>query len=99
LALRIEWHPKAIDDLLKLGVSDQRRIRSLLQELEGLADPLQKLVPYTGSLKGYWKLRAGNCRIVCQLQSEGGRSVLVIFIAHRSKAYDKRSVSMIQSRR
>ena len=97
--MRIDWHPKAIDDLLKLGVSDQRRIRELLRELEGLADPRKKLVPYTGSLKGYWKLRAGNCRIVCKLQAENGQSVLVIYIAHRSKAYDKRSVRLITSRR
>ena len=99
MALRIEWHPKAIDDLLNFGVTDQRRIRTTLQELEALTDPRQKLAPYSGSLKGFWKLRAGDCRLICQIASENGGSVLVVYIAHRSRAYDKRSVSIIKARR
>jgi mRNA-degrading endonuclease RelE of RelBE toxin-antitoxin system len=37
--LRIEWHEEALDDLRKLGVPDQRRIKNIVDELLQLDDP------------------------------------------------------------
>ena len=97
-ALRIEWHPEAIDDLRKLGTPDQRRIRKVLDGLQRLEDPRQKLVPYSGNMKGFWKLRIGDVRLVCQIFETDGGLVLVISVAHRSVAYDQRSLRRLKDR-
>lgn len=97
-ALKIDWHPEALNDLRKLGTSDQRRIKKALDTLKTLEDPRQKLVPYSGNMKGFWKLRAGDIRLVCQIFESDGGLVLVISVAHRSVAYDQRSLKRLQGR-
>ena len=97
--MRIEWHPEAIDDLRKLGTFDQRRIKKVLNSLIALEDPRQKFVPYSGNMKGFWKLRVGDIRLVCQLVETDGGFVLVIAVAHRSVAYDQRSLKRLKNRR
>ncbi len=96
--MRIEWHVDAIKDLKAIGTRDQRRIKKTLDELSQLADPRQKLVPYSGNLKDFWKLRAGDYRLVCQIRIEAGEYILIIRVAHRSVAYDPRSVAKIAKR-
>jgi mRNA interferase RelE/StbE len=98
LALKIEWHSEAIDDLRRLGEPAQRRIKKTLTELASLDDPRQKLVPYSGNMKGFWKLRVGDYRLVCQIVETDNGFVLVISVAHRSVAYDQRHIKKIESR-
>jgi mRNA interferase RelE/StbE len=88
--LRIEWHPGAVEDLAGLGKPDQLRIRKALDELEVLDDARSRLVPYSGALKGYWKLRIGDIRLVCRVESRKGQLVLIIHVAHRSVVYGRR---------
>jgi mRNA interferase RelE/StbE len=97
--LKIEWHVDAVEDLKAIATADQRRIRKALAELETLVDPRQRLVPYSGNLKGFWKLRVGDFRLVSQIREENGSYILVIRVAHRSIAYDQRSVEKILGRR
>lgn len=97
-SLRIEWHPEAVEDLARIGTADQRRIRDTLASLLEIGDARLRLVPYTGSLKGYWKLRAGDHRLVCRIEQRGGQTVVVIYLAHRSVAYNPRSMRAISRR-
>ncbi len=97
--MQIDWHPKAVEELLALAKADQQRIRAALAELATVGDARQRLLPYSGNLKGYWKLRCGDYRLVCEIKAVGGQSVLVIYIAHRSRAYDRRGEKMIKSRK
>jgi mRNA-degrading endonuclease RelE of RelBE toxin-antitoxin system len=89
-ALRIEWHPGAVEDLARFGRPDLQRIRKALSELETLDDARARLVPYSGALKGYWKLRIGDIRLVCQVENRNGQYVLIIHVAHRSVIYGRR---------
>jgi mRNA interferase RelE/StbE len=98
-ALKIEWLPEAFEELRRLATSDQRRIKKVLDTLQSLDDPRQKLVPYSGSMKGFWKLRVGDFRLVCELVQTEGQFVLVISVAHRSVAYDQRSLRRLEDRR
>ena len=97
--MRIEWHPEAFEELRRLSTSDQRRIKKVLDALQALDDPRQKLLPYSGTMKGFWKLRVGDYRLVCKLVETGGEFVLVISVAHRSVAYDQRSLRRLEDRR
>jgi len=96
--LKIDWHPEAIEELRRLGTSDQHRIKKVLDSLKTIEDPRQKLVPYSGNMKGFWKLRVGDIRLVCQLFETDGGLVLVISVAHRSVAYNQRSLRRLQDR-
>ena len=96
--MRIEWHPDAFEDLGRIGTTDQKRIRDILGELEKLDDARQRLVPYTGKLKGYWKLRVGDYRLVCRIERQEGQYVVVIHLAHRSVIYHPRSIRTIKRR-
>jgi mRNA interferase RelE/StbE len=67
--VRIEWHEAAVENLKRLDGTVRRRIRDVLQdELPKHPDPRRKLEPYKGPLKGYWKLRVGDWRLVCALE-------------------------------
>jgi mRNA interferase RelE/StbE len=71
--LIVEWHPAAVEDLAEIDGESQRRIRRALAELTELDDARQRLVPFTATLKGFWKLRVGDFRLVCQLGEREGK--------------------------
>lgn len=98
MALIVEWHSDAIDDLLRIDTESQRRIRKALAELEQLEDARRRLVPYAATLKGFWKLRVGDYRLVCQLRERDGQVVLIIHVAHRSIVYHSRNVRTVTNR-
>jgi mRNA interferase RelE/StbE len=91
--LRIEWHEDAVKDLRRLGRPAQRRIRIFLDRLRSLDDPRIRAEPYKGQLRGYWKLRVGAYRLVCEIETGAEHaSVFIVLVAHRSVAYEPRSV-------
>ena len=94
----VEWHPDAVEDVAAFGTDDQRRIQNAVADLASLDDPRQRLVPYAASLKGYWKLRVGDYRLVCAVKQRRGQVVLVIYVAHRSVVYSGRSIRALKSR-
>lgn len=98
MPLRIDWHPEAVRDLSRLATADQRRIKRTLDEIQKLDDARLRLAPYFGSLKGFWKLRVGDHRLVCRIETRDGASILVIYVAHRSVAYGAQGVRELKSR-
>ena len=98
LATQIEWHPKARDDLAAIDFAARERIRKAVGEIKLLDDPRQRLAPYAGNLSGFWKLRVGDYRLICELGERNGQRVLIIYVAHRSRAYSKRGQKAVQSR-
>jgi mRNA interferase RelE/StbE len=99
--VRIEWHEAAVEDLRRLDPAVRARIRQVLQEeLPKHADPRRKLEPYKGPLKGFWKLRVGDWRLVCALEGEADDwTLLVVLVAHRRAAYERQSMRRARSRR
>jgi mRNA-degrading endonuclease RelE of RelBE toxin-antitoxin system len=72
--LKVEWHPDAYEDLASLAMVDQRRVRDAVAALAELDDARQRLIAYVGALKGHWKLRVGDLRLVCRLGGVENRS-------------------------
>jgi len=60
-----------------------RYMHRLLLEAE---NPRQRGKALTANLAGLWRYRAGDYRLICDLQ-DGELVVLVLQIAHRSEAY------------
>lgn len=96
---RIEFHEDAVEDLAGLDKAVQARIRKAVLGLASVESPRDRLIPYEESLSGYWKLRVGDYRLVCQLSHDDeGNLVLVVMVVHRSKAYLRRTIQTLKRR-
>jgi mRNA interferase RelE/StbE len=99
LPTRIEWLLNAREDLRRLGKAEQQRIADAVGRLRLLDDPRQRLSAYAEDLAGFWKLRVGDYRVVCELKLDGDHIVVVVQVVHRSRAYLPRNVRELRKRR
>ena len=85
MPFRLRYHPDVkAKDLPLIDVKLKARIktaieRRLASEPQRYGEPLRK------TLRGYWKLRVGDYRIVYKIV---GEEVLILDIIHRKKVYD-----------
>lgn len=63
-----------------------RRLRQVLAALGSLEDPRSRGKALTGPLRGLWRYRVGDYRIVCEL-IDSRLIILVSDIDHRSSVY------------
>ncbi len=86
MAWNVELTEKSARQLRKLDKSTQRRIVSFLRELESLENPHDRGKALTGNLRGLWRYRVGDFRLVCSIEGER-LLILVLGIGHRSEVY------------
>ncbi len=85
---RVEFDSDAARDLRKLGAQAQRLIlRYLRQRIATAEDPRRFGQALTGDLKGLWRYRVGNYRIVASIEDDRF-VVLVVTLGHRREVYD-----------
>ena len=84
MAYRLVYHPSVLrDDLPPINRDVQRRIyRAIEQRLT--IQPTYYGEPLRYRLKGYWKLRVGDYRVVFQLVDQ---EVWILRIHHRKDVY------------
>lgn len=84
---RIEITRTAEKQIAKLGRQTQRLIQRFLRErLTPADDPRQWGKPLPGENQGLWRYRAGDCRLICDIQEENV-IVLVLEVGHRKDVY------------
>jgi len=82
----IRYHPAVMDaDLPLLDAKTQKRIKSAI-ETRLMTAPHRYGEPLRKTLKGYWKLRVGDYRIVFKIIDQ---VIYILGIIHRKKAYEK----------
>jgi mRNA interferase RelE/StbE len=88
MAWIIEIDPKAEKELGKLGSEPAKRIvRFLFGRLATLENPRQLGEALSGSELGdFWKFRVGDYRLICDIQDNRVRIVLIM-VGHRSNVY------------
>ena len=87
MAWRIELSPVADKQLDKLDRQAAIRILQFLETRIGaLDDPRQLGSPLAGPMRGYWRYRVGDYRVICDLLDDV-LVVLVIEIGHRREVY------------
>jgi mRNA interferase RelE/StbE len=87
MAWQVEFLPAAGKAFGKLDRQYQRRIQKFIEtRLQTDNDPHGQGEGYTGPLKGYWKYRIGDYRLVCDIQ-EQSRTILVVAIGDRKDVY------------
>jgi len=73
-------------DIPRLDAGARGRIRRAIEE-RLMTAPHQYGLPLRKTLKGYWKLRVGDYRVVYSIRD--GREVIVLIICHRREVYEK----------
>ncbi len=85
---RVEFDRDAARDLRKLGADARRLIlRYLRERIAASDDPRRFGRPLTRDLKGLWRYRVGDYRIVASIE-EDRFVVLVVTVGHRREVYD-----------
>jgi mRNA interferase RelE/StbE len=85
---RVEFLADAARDLRKLGSEAERLIlRYLRQRIAVADDPRRFGRPLNGDLKGFWRYRVGDYRIVASIEDDRF-IVLVVTVGHRRDVYD-----------
>ena len=87
LAWAIEYTGTAKSQLRKLDRQAARRIVDYMDlRIAGLDDPRSSGRALTGGLGGFWRYRVGGYRVICDIQNEVLR-VLVVRIGDRRDVY------------
>lgn len=86
LTFELRYHPDVRDiDIPKLNGTLKKRIKKAIEERLSIS-PHQYGEPLRKTLKGYWKLRVGNYRVVYKVQ---GNEVWIFVIINRKDVYTK----------
>jgi len=88
MSFRVEWEQSALSSLDKLPRSI---INRLLAKIIWLTTNIEKIKPepLSGTLKGYWKLRVGDYRVIYTLkQSE--KLIVIEELGHRREIYKEK---------
>jgi len=86
LTFEIRYHPDVKNvDLPLIDAQIQKRIKRAI-ETRLMTGPQQYGKPLRKTLKGYWKLRVGDYRIVFKIM---GNEIYILGITHRKKVYEK----------
>jgi mRNA interferase RelE/StbE len=85
LPFELLYHPEARQDIARLDGRLKKRIKAAIENRLAIA-PHQYGEPLRKTLKGYWKLRVGDYRVVFKVS---GSEVLILGIIHRKKVYEK----------
>jgi mRNA interferase RelE/StbE len=87
LAWRIDYTANALGQLRRLDRQISERISDYMERrIALLADPRSAGVALTGRLGGYWRYRVGDYRIICVVEDDVLR-VLVVRVGHRREVY------------
>lgn len=84
----LRYHPRVADlDLEKIPVATRKRIaRSIETRLA--TTPEHFGTPLAGSLRGYWKLRVGDYRVVFKVNAH---ELWILAVVHRKDVYQRSS--------
>jgi mRNA interferase RelE/StbE len=87
MAWRVEFLPAAAGAFGKLDRQHQKRIQKFIEgRLISEDEPRRLGEAYVGPLRGYWKYRVGDYRLVCEIRDKA-RTILVLAIGDRKDIY------------
>jgi mRNA interferase RelE/StbE len=88
LVWRIEFDPRALDELKRLDKTAQARIiKTVRERIAPLENPRVLGQALRGEELGrYWKYRIGDYRLICDIQDETVL-ILVLRVGHRKEIY------------
>ncbi|MEC4686456.1 MAG: type II toxin-antitoxin system RelE/ParE family toxin [Nitrospirota bacterium] len=86
MPFELKYHPDVKEiDTPSLNAGLKKRIKNAIETRLKTA-PDQYGEPLRKTLKGYWKLRVGDYRVVFKIK---GKEIWILGIIHRKKVYEK----------
>jgi mRNA interferase RelE/StbE len=86
LTFELRYHPDVRDvDIPRLNEALKKRIKKAIEDRLSIS-PHQYGEPLRKTLKGYWKLRVGDYRVVYKVE---GNEVWIFAIVNRKDVYKK----------
>lgn len=85
--MKVDYSEIAKKKLKKLDQSESKLIAEYMREIETLEDPRTRGKPLKGNLKGLWRYRVEDYRLICEIQDDK-LIILVLKIDHRKKIYN-----------
>lgn len=86
MAWKVEYDLEAVKALKRLDKTVAKRIMDYLDDVATLDDPRVRAKPLQGPLKGLWRYRVGDFRIVCDV-IDGDFTIIALDLGHRSTIY------------
>ena len=84
MAFQLLYHHEVRADIARINEKLKTRIRKAIETRLAVA-PQQYGEPLRKTLKGYWKMRVGDYRIVFKIT---GNEILILAILHRKTVYE-----------
>ena len=89
MSWKVKLSDQAVKQLKKIDpVAREMLLTYLEQRIEGSADPRRYGEPFKGNLRGYWRYRIGQYRLLCEIE-DTEVTVFVIAVGHRREIYDR----------
>lgn len=76
----------SLKQLKKMGKSEAKRIINYMKEIEELDNPRVRGQAIVENLKGFWRYRVGDWRVICDIVDEE-IIIHVIEVGHRREVY------------
>lgn len=88
----LELAPRAVKQLAKLDKATAKMIVGWLRKnVDGCENPRLRGKALSGNLRGSWRYRIGNYRVLCEILDD--KLVVIAFeIEHRSAVYEKKTL-------
>lgn len=87
MTYKVVYTKKAVKSLRKMDKEQQRLIVSWIEKnLIGAEDPKTSGKPLKSNLKGYWRYRVGNYRILAEVNEEEVK-IIIVNVGHRKDIY------------
>ncbi len=82
---QVLYHPEVRGDLARINENMKKRLKKAI-EFRLMTAPEQYGEPLRKTLKGYWKMRVGDYRIVFKVSAN---DIMVFGIIHRKAVYEE----------
>jgi mRNA interferase RelE/StbE len=78
----------ALKQLKKIDITNQKKIKQFILEIQELNDPRSKGKALKGKLSNYWRYRVGDYRLICDI-NDSEIIITVVRIGHRKDIYTR----------
>lgn len=85
---KLVYTEKAKKLLSKLDHHTQKLITKYLRGVESLEEPRYRGKALSANLKGYWRYRVGDYRVICKIEDDK-LIIVVVDLDHRKEVYKR----------
>ncbi len=86
--MNVVFTRSALKQLKKIDITNQKKIKQFILDIQDLNDPRSKGKALKGKLSIYWRYRVGDYRLICDI-NDSEIIITVVRIGHRKDIYTR----------